>query len=395
MNESATHVVVQTPRGRGAVATVLVEGPQALEFVAQSFHPRSKQPLDSFPLGRIIFGTWLTTVQDSDDASQSAGEELVVCRLDEHRIEVHCHGSLAAIEQIVASLTTQGAVSRNWQDHARAKHNDALVAEAHVALAAALTDREAGILLDQANGALSKAVREIECDLSEGRNDQAIEQLQNLLQFASLGLHLTRPWNVVLSGPPNVGKSSLMNRLLGYERAIVFDQPGTTRDVVTSSAAIDGWPVELADTAGLRESRDTIEHEGITRAREHLSTADIVLLVSDASATPGEDSTADVPEGIPHLRVLNKVDLLPQPPATSENTIATSAVSGVGIEQLRNAIVTRLVPRLPGVGDAVPFTPSQVEVFQKALKLAQQGEAETAQRALAALNSIENPPSSR
>lgn len=392
MNESATHVVVQTPRGRGAVATVLVEGPQALELVSQAFQPRTKRPLDGFPLGRIVFGTWTAEGNNPRDESLPApGEELIVCRLDPGRIEVHCHGSQAAIDQIVASLTTQGAVCRSWQEHTRATHSNAIVAEAHVALASALTERAVGILLDQAEGALSTAVQAIDDNLGTSRFDEAIERLQKILQFAPLGLHLTRPWNVVLTGPPNVGKSSLLNRLLGYERAIVFDQPGTTRDVVTSSASIDGWPVELADTAGLRESRDTIEHEGIAHARRHLSTADVVLLVIDVSSTT-EAISIEVPEHTPLVRVFNKVDLRQTAPTELNEGIATSAVTGEGIAALRKAIAHCLAPRVPQVGDAVPFTPHQVEALQVALEHAHQGDAISAQASLAQILGTQSSP---
>jgi tRNA modification GTPase len=93
---------------------------------------------------------------------------------------------------------------------------------------------------------------------------------------------------VVIAGPPNVGKSSLINALLGYQRAIVFDQPGTTRDVLTATTAIDGWPVELADTAGIREGDDAIETEGVARALAEIRAADLVVEVWDASQETGD-----------------------------------------------------------------------------------------------------------
>src|SRR6185503_7750192 len=107
-----------------------------------------------------------------------------------------------------------------------------------------------------------------------------------LLALAEVGLHLTTPWRVVFAGPPNVGKSSLVNALLGYPRAIVYDQPGTTRDVLTASTAFDGWPFELRDTAGLRDgiSLDSVEVEGVARARAQIATADLVVFVHDRSA---------------------------------------------------------------------------------------------------------------
>src|SRR5690606_16577637 len=95
------------------------------------------------------------------------------------------------------------------------------------------------------------------------RFEEARRRLAALVDRAPLGLHLTRPWHVALAGAPNVGKSSLLNAVLGYGRAIVFDQPGTTRDVLDAVTAIDGWPVRLTDGAGLRESVDALEAAGV------------------------------------------------------------------------------------------------------------------------------------
>ena len=110
-----------------------------------------------------------------------------------------------------------------------------------------------------------------------------------MLQFRDLGLHLTTPWRVVLAGAPNVGKSSLMNAIAGYQRAIVSPTPGTTRDVVTVTTAIDGWPVQLADTAGLRETQDELESAGVALADAAIGEADLVIVVSDASADSDVD----------------------------------------------------------------------------------------------------------
>src|SRR4029453_3197945 len=100
--------------------------------------------------------------------------------------------------------------------------------------------------------ALGGAVRQVVAEITREDWSDAVELLGAVLEFAELGQHLTAPWRVVLAGPPNVGKSSLINALAGYQRTIVSHVPGTTRDVVTTTTAIDGWPVELADTAGLR-----------------------------------------------------------------------------------------------------------------------------------------------
>ena len=384
MNESATHVVVLTPRGRGAVATLLVEGPQAKALVSQSFHPRANRPLESFSPGRIVFGNWAAhEATTNDDPERFTGEELVVCCLDERRVEVHCHGSQAAVNQIVNSLTQLGAISRSWQEHAQATEPDPTVAAANVALGSSLTERTAGILLDQAKGALSLAIREIDQLLDDDQLSSANEKLRVLFEFAPLGQHLTRPWKVVLSGPPNVGKSSLLNKLLGFERAIVFDQPGTTRDVVTSMTSVEGWPIDLADTAGLRDSRDAIEHAGIQHAHRQLAEADLVLVVHDAS-TESNSTLVELPANTATLSVLNKIDLLDEPIAPGE-AIATSAVTGEGIDALRKAIAQKLVATVPEVGDPVPFTDDQIQALQTVRIHLEQRDVKSARQALRSL----------
>lgn len=385
MNEPATHVVVLTPGGRGAVATLLVEGPQAQEFVSRSFRPRGKRPLQAFSSGRIVFGNWSANEAETHDAAERfTGEELVVCCLDEQRVEVHCHGSRAAVDNIVTSLTRLGAVARSWQEHAQETTSDPTITAANVALASAFTERTAGILLDQAAGALSVAIRDIDQWLANDQLTKAIERLDILLERAPLGRHLTQPWKVVLSGPPNVGKSSLLNKLLGFERAIVFDQPGTTRDVVTSLTSVEGWPIDLADTAGLRDSRDAIEHAGIEHAHQQLAKADLVLLVHDASVEEANPTLAELPASTAKLTVQSKVDLLDEPQVGYEG-IATSAVTGEGIGALRAAIARCLVPNVPEVGAPVPFTVDQVQSLELARNHAEQGDGSSARLALRSL----------
>ena len=111
----------------------------------------------------------------------------------------------------------------------------------------------------------------------------AAKIVDQILEYRDVGLHLTMPWRVVIAGPPNVGKSSLMNAIAGYQRAIVSPLPGTTRDVVTITTAINGWPVQIADTAGLRDTVDELESAGIALAGAVVEQADLVIVVSDAS----------------------------------------------------------------------------------------------------------------
>ena len=190
------------------------------------------------------------------------------------------------------------------------------------------------------------------------------QQIAILLARANLGRHLVRPWRVVLAGPVNVGKSSLINALAGYGRSIVHDAPGTTRDAVTATTAIDGWPVELCDTAGLRQGGDAVERAGIERAQERLAQADLAVLVFDRGVPWSADDQALVDEWPGSLLVHNKRDL-PGPADDRPTGLMTSALRGDGVENLLEAIARRLVPDPPPAGAAVPFTAEQMETVYR------------------------------
>ena len=176
-------------------------------------------------------------------------------------------------------------------------------------MAEARTTRTAAILLDQYRGALGRALDEIEASLQAGDKQAAREQTEALLAHAATGLHLTRPWQVVVAGRPNVGKSSLINAIAGYHRAIVHSTPGTTRDVVGLQTAMEGWPVEISDTAGLRETGEEIERAGIDLAQQKIVAADLVVLVFDNSLPWSEQDQALVESHPAALLLYNKSDL--------------------------------------------------------------------------------------
>ncbi len=136
-----------------------------------------------------------------------------------------------------------------------------------MALTRATTTRTAGILLDQYHGALAAALDRVRAALQREALPEARTLLEQLARYDAVGRRLTTPWRVVIAGAPNVGKSSLVNALAGYQRSVVAPTPGTTRDVVTSRIAIDGFAIELADTAGLRSDAESLEELGIEQAR--------------------------------------------------------------------------------------------------------------------------------
>jgi tRNA modification GTPase len=197
--------------------------------------------------------------------------------------------------------------------------------------------------------------------------DGVLSRLDALLERANFGLHLTSPWKVVIVGRPNVGKSSLLNALAGFARSIVFDQPGTTRDIVTAEIALQGWPVRLVDTAGLRDSNDALESAAIALAHEQVALADCRLIVLDASQAPEPEDfelLAAWPEAIVVAHKADLVDVWCD--RTAPMAWRVSSLTGSGVEALAEAIARNLVPRVPDSGIAVPITVRQVELLQRA-----------------------------
>ena len=284
-DEPPVEIVQLTPPGRGAVATLRIEGPGIFNLLRGLFRPRGRTALELRPVGQIVVGRF----------GNHPGEVIVACRCGDGSVELHCHGGPMAAETIRAALVTAGARHVAWQEWVAGQHSDPIAAAARLALAEARTERTAAILLDQYHGALRRAMDQIEQALSHHDTAAATAQIETLLARAELGRHLTRSWQVVLAGPENAGKSSLVNALVGYPRAIVHHVPGTTRDVLCTTTAIDGWPIEFCDTAGLVEidgssadlghdaARQSLRRAGVERARQQLASADLVVAVFDAS----------------------------------------------------------------------------------------------------------------
>jgi tRNA modification GTPase len=351
-----TFLACLTPPGTAAIATLAIRGPDAWRLVRELFTPLKRRvdvdrpsgsPLPDVPTqGRIWLGRLGAGHQEADEIVLTVREtQPWTC------LELHCHGGREVVSWLQELFAARGARVVSWIDFARATMPETWRAEALEVLASAPTARTAAILLDQYHGACDRVIRSAIDYLGSGDVVQARRLLEELGQRDALGRHLVEPWRVVIAGAPNVGKSSLVNALAGFQRSVVDVMPGTTRDVVTTRLAIDGWPIEVADTAGWHEATEPIERAGIGRARDAVAQADLCVWVLDASEQP-------IGTQMPNVRyVINKIDLAPAWPLERKaDGVRVSARTGAGLAGFCDALSQWLVPNPPPAGGAVPFT---------------------------------------
>jgi tRNA modification GTPase len=365
-----TIFAVATPPGMGGVGILRVSGPGARD-IARAVTGREPEPR------RARHGPFLAgdgAVIDTGIALFFAGPRSFT---GEDVLELQGHGSPVVLNMLGRRLAELGArLARPGEFSERAFLNDRLdlaQAEAIADLIAAETDTAARAAQRSLEGVFSDRVREVQAALTELRvfveaaldfPDEEIdfiaesdvaerlerigESLEALLGDARQGRVLRDGITVAIIGKPNAGKSSLLNALSGRDAAIVTDIPGTTRDVLRETVSLDGLPVHVADTAGIREAADQVEAEGVRRARAALRSADIVLLVVDASDSDvtDPDLRREVPDGTPCIEVRNKIDLTGQAPSTDEKALRVylSAATGAGMDGL-----VRLVRHVAGL----------------------------------------------
>ena len=360
-----TIVAVATPNGRGGIGVVRVSGgaARAIAKAMCGITPRPRQ-------------AQLTEFHEADGAMIDRGLALFFPAphsfTGEDVLELHAHGSPVVLDALVRRVCQLGArAARAGEFSERAFLNgklDLAQAEAVADLIAARSDAQARAAMRSLVGVFSRRVEalvqtivrlrvEVEAaiDFSDDASESASvprlerlfaaagEQFDALLSATRNGVRLTRGMHAVIVGAPNVGKSSLLNALAGSDRAIVTDIPGTTRDVLRESVVFDGIELTLADTAGLRESADVVEGEGIRRARAELARADLVLVVVEhGGAQAAEAVLAGVPDNVARIVVSNKIDLAGGVSACSETngvvTISLSARSGAGLDLLRDEL---------------------------------------------------------
>jgi len=365
---SESTIAILTPPGVGAIACVQLRGALTWGAVRQNFRPSGKQSLPELPVPQRF---WFGTLGEGD----APGDEVILSTKHEG-LEIHCHGGQRVVRWIVELFLARGFT----EVPAFGEGNQLLQL-----MARATTERSAAILLDQYHGAFQQAVELILSDI-----EAHSAKLQRLADLAPHGRHLVEPWRVVIAGPPNVGKSSLLNALAGYSRSIVAPIAGTTRDVVTALLAFEGWPISLSDTAGLRESAEALEAEGIAKTVGELAGADLIVWVMDASAEAPVEPPAEIAaERL--LVVWNKSDLFAATERSrqgdgsfqSPRITSVSALTRIGIPELIAAIVARLVPAAPVLLEAVPYSPVLADAVERAWSEFSRGNFDSARASLA------------
>lgn len=373
-----TIVAIATPGGRGGLGVIRISGPDSARIAGalvgreKPFEPR-RATFARFSGSRPVEPSRPVVPSRPAAPSRQVSDQVVITFFPspssytgEDIAEISAHGSPVVLSSILRGAIDAGArLAEPGEFTLRAFLNgklDLVQAEAVADLIDAVTPLQARAAFDQLEGTLTGAIRGIERDLfdviakleasldfpdegyhfvapTEARASLAavIARIEQLLMQAARGRLVREGAQVAIVGAPNVGKSSLFNALLNTNRAIVTAIPGTTRDMLTERADIGGLSLSLIDTAGVRESADVVEQEGVSRTREALGVADLVLVVLDRSRAESDDDRGLLGEtaSLPRVVVLNKSDL---PAMATEPGVAVSARTGAGLDDLVGAI---------------------------------------------------------
>jgi len=383
-----TIAAIATPPGQGGIAIIRVSGPRSFSIADAIFRCRGEVPSRRSG-GTFVFGRIEANGERIDDA---------LCLImhgprsftGEDTVEFHGHGGFVQARRILQTALSAGArLAEPGEFSRRAFLNgkiDLAQAEAILDLIRARTDRAASAAVEQLEGSLSQKVNsiydklmavaaELEASLDFPEDElpesvmpnirhnlaQAFDELSALIDSWEEGHLLREGATLVIAGRPNAGKSTLLNALLGKDRAIVSHLPGTTRDVIEESLVLDGILTRIIDTAGLRNSECEIEREGIRRSQKQFERADLFLYVVDASLPthPEDEQWLRRMHNERLIVILNKIDLIDaEAPSLTDAIpcVTTSLKTGDGLERLRAAIIEKLTLKTSGIGHHVAIS---------------------------------------
>jgi tRNA modification GTPase len=376
MTVSDTIAAISTPPGEGAIALVRVSGENAIEIADKIF--RGKETPPRFASHVQHLGEIFSSENKLIDQAVVSVHRAPASYTGEDLVEISCHGGTLVSSKVLEACLRAGArAARPGEFTERAFLNgkmDLTQAEAVIDLIRARTDLALRSATEQLEGRLGEQIRKIRDELiavlahinasidfpeegiapDEGetlcaRLDAVREEIATLLATAHQGRVLREGVRVVIYGATNAGKSSLLNRLLGYDRVIVSDTHGTTRDTIEETVNLNGVPMRLLDTAGLRPSESELESEGIARTEKSLQLADLRLYIADRNAPrPAHFNSRKLSEfngradDANEIVVLNKSDLPEDNDWKDFSALRISCLTGEGLPQLQTEILTRI-----------------------------------------------------
>lgn len=389
-----TIAAIATGNQRTAIGIVRISGNAALAVLDRIFSPAIGKPMSSQPARSMVYGAALDTQGQVIDRALAVWFAAEHSYTGEPGAEIHCHGSPVVLNEVLSAAFAAGARQALAGEFTKraflSGKMDLTEAEAVVDLVDAETAEAARNAAGQVDGALRRLAdsaydklldiasrfyavvdypdEDIE-DASPAQVDEtlaAVESaLADLLSTYARGRIVKNGVATAIIGAPNAGKSSLLNRLVGYDRAIVTDIPGTTRDTVEETALVGGVLLRLIDTAGLRETDDTVERLGVERSRKAIEGADLILALTDGSHAPTEQDAETLRlarhSGKPYLLVRTKCDL-----GGSGDGVAVSSITGEGFADLETAVAA-LFPSLPPQSGTLLTNARQADAVTRAL----------------------------
>lgn len=302
--DKKTIASIVTPIGEGGIGVVQVSGPRSREIVNTVYRGKRDGDLRTAQSKSLHYGKIYLNGRPVDEVivhilrkeDSYTGEELV---------EVNCHGGIQAVKKTLECILFAGAQEAHWEELTERSYMngkiDLIQQEAYREIPQAKTKLSAKVLIDQYNGALSSFIKDIIKKTEYENIKQQLpliqRKLSDILETVPFGCAITSPRRLVIAGRPNVGKSTLINALLKEERSIVHEEPGTTRDAIDVLVSVYGIPFTIVDTAGMRETRDTVEKLGVLITKDQLNKADTIVYVLDNS-TPVVDEDRELFEYI-------------------------------------------------------------------------------------------------